>query len=137
MQNSAFFRIYAGNEPKSVPARKLGGCSGNLRNAQSVFLKNHFRSLRAPLCGIFYLHSVAAARLCGCASIGGNCAFFRTRDGSLSLRRIGKRTKVFSMRTHQGCEHRLSLPRGLLRKTCQRERTAKKISENRKSSLKI
>ena len=25
-------------------------------------LKNHFRNLRAPLCGIFYPHSVAVAR---------------------------------------------------------------------------
>ncbi|MES8990154.1 DUF6783 domain-containing protein, partial [Oliverpabstia intestinalis] len=25
-------------------------------------LKNHFRNLQAPLCGIFYPHSVAVAR---------------------------------------------------------------------------
>ena len=27
-----------------------------------VCLKNHFRNLRAPLCGIFYLRSAAVAR---------------------------------------------------------------------------
>ena len=27
-----------------------------------AYLKNHFRNLQAPLCGIFYPHSVAVAR---------------------------------------------------------------------------
>ena len=35
---SSGFLIYAGNEPKSVPARDLGDCRDNLRNSQSVFL---------------------------------------------------------------------------------------------------
>ena len=30
--------IYASNEPKSVPARDLGDCRDNLRNARSVVL---------------------------------------------------------------------------------------------------
>ena len=35
---SSGFLIYAGNEPKSVPARDLGDCRDNLRNSRSVFL---------------------------------------------------------------------------------------------------
>lgn len=35
---SSGFLIYADNEPKSVPARDLGDCRDNLRNARSVFL---------------------------------------------------------------------------------------------------
>ncbi len=37
-QNAVRFFIYAGNEPKSVPARDLGDCRDNLRNSQGVFL---------------------------------------------------------------------------------------------------
>ena len=36
---SSGFLIYAGNEPKSMPARDLGDCRDNLRNSWSVFLK--------------------------------------------------------------------------------------------------
>ena len=32
------------------------------RNTARAGLKNHFRNLQAPLCGIFYSHSVAVAR---------------------------------------------------------------------------
>ena len=32
------------------------------RNMARAGLKNHFRNLQAPLCGIFYSHSVAVAR---------------------------------------------------------------------------
>ena len=32
------------------------------RDSTRACLKNHFRNLRAPLCGIFYPHSVAVAR---------------------------------------------------------------------------
>ena len=32
------------------------------RNMARACLKNHFRNLQAPLCGIFYSHSVAVAR---------------------------------------------------------------------------
>ena len=35
---SSGFLIYAGNEPKSMPARDLGDCRDNLRNSRSVFL---------------------------------------------------------------------------------------------------
>ena len=35
---SSGFLIYAGNEPKSVPARDPGDCCDNLRNSRSVFL---------------------------------------------------------------------------------------------------
>ena len=31
-------------------------------NVPKACLKNHFRNLQAPLCGIFYPHSVAVAR---------------------------------------------------------------------------
>ena len=31
------------------------------RNMARAGLKNHFRNLQAPLCGIFYSHSVAVA----------------------------------------------------------------------------
>lgn len=34
---SSGFLIYADNEPKSVPARDIGDCRDNLRNARSVF----------------------------------------------------------------------------------------------------
>ena len=35
---SSGFLIYAGNEPKSMPARDLGDSRDNLRNSRSVFL---------------------------------------------------------------------------------------------------
>lgn len=34
----------------------------NFQTRSRACLKNHFRNLQAPLCGIFYPHSVAVAR---------------------------------------------------------------------------
>ena len=42
---SSGFLIYAGNEPKSMPARDLGDCRDNLRNSRSVFLIVFFLNL--------------------------------------------------------------------------------------------
>ncbi len=44
---SSGFLIYAGNEPKSVPARDLGDCRDNFEgvNSQSVFLIVFSKSL--------------------------------------------------------------------------------------------
>jgi len=52
-------------------------------------LKNHFRNLQAPLCGIFYPHSVAVARYAALIRIKSptNCdahlaeSIFQTRSG--------------------------------------------------------
>ena len=54
-------------------------------------LKNHFRNLQAPLCGIFYLRSVAVARYA--ASFGKTII---SKRGLLEPVQTGKATKSIS-----------------------------------------
>ncbi|MFR0790562.1 MAG: DUF6783 domain-containing protein [Lachnospiraceae bacterium] len=42
--------------------RQSGGNHQRSRRSTRACLKNHFRNLQAPLCGVFYPHSVAVAR---------------------------------------------------------------------------
>ena len=51
LYNKINYNIFSYNRQLFAPVRYTRAC-----------LKNHFRNLQAPLCGIFYPHSVAVAR---------------------------------------------------------------------------